>query len=100
GLGQGSEFTVRLPATAAEPAAGSRGRASSTPPPQGEGQRILVIDDNAATARGMARLLKLSGYDVDVVHEGRSAVEVAKRTRPDTVLLDIGLPGIDGYEVA
>jgi CheY-like chemotaxis protein len=58
------------------------------------------VDDNADSARGLARLLTLLGHDVRTAHDGREAVVVAKTYRPDVVLLDIGLPGMDGYEVA
>jgi PAS domain S-box-containing protein len=99
GAGKGSEFTVRLPAaerpsTAPQPAAGSPSE------PSGRTSRILVVDDNVDTASGMARLLKLRGHDVAVAHTGPEAIETAARHRPEFVLLDIGLPGMDGYEVA
>ena len=61
---------------------------------------MLVVDDNVDTARGLARLLKLLGHDVRVAHDGPTAIEVARAHRPEIVLLDIGLPGMDGYEVA
>ena len=62
--------------------------------------RILVVDDNVDTALGMVRLLKLLGNDVVAVHDGPAAIEAARSFRPDFVLLDIGLPGMDGYQVA
>jgi CheY-like chemotaxis protein len=62
--------------------------------------RILVVDDNVDTARGMAKLLSLLGHDVETAFDGPSAVEAARRFLPDVVLLDIGLPGMSGYEVA
>ncbi len=62
--------------------------------------RVLVVDDNHDTARGMARLLKIAGHEVQVAHDGWAAIEVARTFAPDAVLLDIGLPGLDGYEVA
>jgi len=64
------------------------------------GSRILVVEDNADTAESMARLLRLLGYEVQIAHDGPRAIEMALRQRPDFVLLDIGLPGMDGYEVA
>ena len=60
---------------------------------------MLVVDDNADTASGLSRLLKRLGHDVRVAHDGRSALEAARAHRPEVVLLDIGLPGMDGYEV-
>ena len=77
------------------------GRAPSRPPPPpATGARILVVDDNVDTARGTARLLQLAGHDVRVAHDGRQALEIAHGHRPRFILLDIGLPGMDGYEVA
>ena len=100
GKNRGSEFTIRLPA--ADPAQ----LATPTAAPTGAGSvvapslRILVVDDNQDTARGMARLLKLAGHEVQVAFDGWAALEVARDFAPDAVLLDIGLPGLDGYEVA
>jgi PAS domain S-box-containing protein len=99
GLGKGSEFTVRLPAverpvTAGPPADGSPWEPSS------RSSRILVVDDNVDTASGLARLLALLGHDVATAHTGPEAIAAAARHRPEFVLLDIGLPGMDGYEVA
>lgn len=62
--------------------------------------RVLVVDDSIDTVRGMEILLKHFGYDVETASDGLSAIEVARRQRPHFVLLDIGLPGIDGYETA
>ncbi len=98
GPGMGSTFTVRIPA--ATPAAQANGR-PATPVPAGRyGARILVVDDNADTARSLVRLLKLLGNEAEAAHEGPSALDVARVMRPEFVLLDIGLPGMDGYEVA
>ena len=65
-----------------------------------EGSRVLVVDDNVDTALGMQRLLKMMGQDVAIAHGGHEALEVARGHGPAFVLLDIGLPGMDGYEVA
>jgi CheY-like chemotaxis protein len=62
--------------------------------------RVLVVDDSVDTVRGMEILLKHFGYDVETAGDGLSAIDVARRQRPHFVLLDIGLPGIDGYETA
>jgi CheY-like chemotaxis protein len=62
--------------------------------------RILVVDDSIDTVRGMEILLKHFGYEVETASDGLSAIEIARRQRPHFVLLDIGLPGIDGYEIA
>lgn len=64
------------------------------------GKRILVVDDNVDAAESAAEILRLLGNKVSVVHDGPSAVLAVDAWRPDVVLLDIGLPGIDGYEVA
>lgn len=61
---------------------------------------ILIADDNQDLAISLSILLKLVGFDVEVVHDGRDAVTVAKTRRPDVLLLDIGLPGLNGYQVA
>jgi signal transduction histidine kinase/ActR/RegA family two-component response regulator len=99
GPGRGSEFTVRLPAQAG--AAPGGGAGTSVPDAdRSRGLSILVVDDNVPTALGMARLLKLSGHRVEVLHDGQAAVDAARRHCPEVVLLDIGLPGIDGYQVA
>jgi signal transduction histidine kinase len=98
GPGQGSEFIIRLPLGRArvEPKAKVPGGLH----PSGKGFRILVVDDNVDTARGMERLLKLLGNEAMAVHDGQAVVEAARTFRPDFVLLDIGLPGMDGYQVA
>ena len=62
--------------------------------------RVLVVDDNADAATSMAMLLRAAGHVTEAAHDGPAAVATAERFRPDVVLLDIGLPGMDGYEVA
>ncbi|MFO0951231.1 MAG: PAS domain S-box protein [Isosphaeraceae bacterium] len=98
GAGRGSIFTVRLPAAARQDGTPSK----AAPPVQTRrtGARILVVDDSVDTARGMSRLLKLLGNDVRMAHDGPSAIEAARGFEPEYILLDIGLPGMDGYEVA
>jgi CheY-like chemotaxis protein len=63
-------------------------------------RRILVVDDNRDSADSLAMLLKLSGHEVRVAHDGLKAVEAAATFQPDVILLDIGLPGLNGYEAA
>jgi PAS domain S-box-containing protein len=99
GAGKGSEFTVRLPALD-ESAAGTEGPTKTTTPIARGVSRVLVVDDNVDTVRGLAKLLKLLGHDVCVAHDGPAAIEAARSHRPEVVILDIGLPGMDGYEVA
>ncbi len=103
GVGKGSEFAIRLPLVAAPTRAEPRsGTSTSTPATGSETRkaRILVVDDNVDTARGMTRLLKRIGHDISTAYSGPEAIEVARQHRPEFVLLDIGLPGMTGYEVA
>jgi two-component system CheB/CheR fusion protein len=62
--------------------------------------RVLVVEDNLDTAESLSALLRLWGHEVRVVHDGLSAVDAAHEQHPEVVLLDIGLPGLDGYQVA
>ncbi len=99
GVGHGSEFIVTLPRIDA-PAANSElppkvSRRSSL-----EGMKILVVDDHQDTAISLARLLERAGAEVTTVHDGITALDRAATFRPDAVLLDLGLPGCDGFEVA
>lgn len=97
GLGQGTEFEVRLPIT-------NETRATSGPsviaPTPGTNRRILIVDDNHDSVASLASLLTLSGYAVHTAYDGLQATEAAETLRPDVVLLDIGLPKLNGYEVA
>lgn len=98
GPGRGSEFVVRLPLGVGDtsaPGAAGRGREL----PQMRALSVLVVDDNSDSAESLALLLSLSGHRTMVVQDGIAAVEAAERSRPDVVLLDLGLPRIDGFEV-
>ena len=99
GPGAGTTFTVRLPA-ATESFAFSVERKDSVNTGEGAERRLLIVDDNQDTANGLARLLIRRGYDVHLAHDGPQALELAHRLLPEFVLLDIGLPGMDGFEVA
>jgi signal transduction histidine kinase/CheY-like chemotaxis protein len=99
GPGRGSEFTVTLP-LAREPASASNGQALESSFLTGPRHRILIVDDNHESATTMATLLSLVGQEASVAHDGPAAIEAAMANRPDLVLLDIGLPGMDGYQVA
>jgi CheY-like chemotaxis protein len=97
GAGQGSEFTVRLPlheGAAADPDATDAAR------PGVRGRRILVVDDNRDAADTLAMLLKLEGAEVDVAYDGPTALDKIDHFRPRAVVLDLGMPGMSGYEVA
>jgi CheY-like chemotaxis protein/anti-sigma regulatory factor (Ser/Thr protein kinase) len=97
GPGKGTEFTVHLPALAA----GVREVVvpKPEPPVARRALRVLVVDDNTDTARGVSRFLKLHGHEVQTVFDGPTAIDLARMYRPEVILLDIGLPGMDGYEV-
>jgi signal transduction histidine kinase len=100
GLGRGSEFVVRLPAVVeavpspTAPNSAEKGSQSTQP------LRVLVVDDNADTADTLATLLELEGHQVKLAHDGPTALAAAATFRPDAVVLDLGLPGMDGFEVA
>jgi two-component system CheB/CheR fusion protein len=100
GLGKGAEFAVVLPALADETVA------LGAPPPQperashGGGLQVLVVEDNPDAAESMMMLLEVFGHGVRVAPDGESALEMASGEAPDLMLVDVGLPGIDGYEVA
>jgi CheY-like chemotaxis protein len=99
GVGQGSEFTVRLPTIEDAPmdhaTAGVSDDVSA-----GRGRRVLIVDDNRDTAKSMEALLRLSGHIVQSAHDGGEAIAAAAAFQPEVILLDIGLPVMDGYEVA
>ncbi len=102
GLGQGSEFVIRLPAVASTEAAGElAGRAEATTHVAGASKRrVLVVDDNVDAAESIAMILQLAGYDVRCIYDGPSVLQTATAYRPDVVVLDIGLAGMSGYDVA
>ncbi len=98
GLGQGSEFSVRLPLAdgISLAAAGESASASGTQAPRS----ILVVDDNHDAADSLCLLLRCLGNNVQVVHDGPAALTALETHHPSLVLLDLGMPGMDGYEVA
>jgi CheY-like chemotaxis protein len=104
GLGKGSQFEIRLPAV--EPEAEKQKQKQhqtapeAQPPTMAESRRVLVVDDNRDAADSLAMLLKLSGVDVHVAYDGSSALDSMRICRPSVVFLDLGMPGLDGYEVA
>jgi CheY-like chemotaxis protein/two-component sensor histidine kinase len=96
GAGQGSEFVVRLPI-----AADAAARPSSTALAQepSHARRILVVDDNRDAATSLATLLQIAGHETFTAHDGLAAIGAIEKLQPDAVLLDIGLPRVNGYEV-
>ncbi|GAC1469822.1 MAG: hypothetical protein NVSMB9_14140 [Isosphaeraceae bacterium] len=99
GEGRGSLFVLRLPAVsppASEPVKVPATRARGVT----IGRRVLVVDDNIDTVKGMAKLLKILGHEVWTAQSGPEAITVAKEQCPEVILLDLGLPVMDGYEVA
>jgi len=104
GRGKGSQFTVRLPiaSPARVPEAPAAGRTAheDDEPAHGRGRRILIVDDNEDAARSMARVLSLQGDEVLAVHDGAEAIDVAETFQPQVILMDVGMPGMNGYEVS
>jgi PAS domain S-box-containing protein len=95
GLGKGSTFEIRLPSIDKEEGIVVAGAQTKAPP-----RRLLIVDDNADSADSLALLLQLDGHEACVAYDGTSALGSAADFKPDFVLLDIGLPDMDGYEVA
>ena len=98
GVGFGSEFIVRLPLTHAD-------RQSSQPAseqhgPRSSSRRVLIADDNRDAAESLAVLLRMDGHEVTLAYDGPQALAVLAHARPEVALLDIGMPGLNGYEVA
>ncbi|QJW95098.1 hybrid sensor histidine kinase/response regulator [Frigoriglobus tundricola] len=101
GVGRGSEFTVTLPVpdvqgTDERPSGAERIEPRADPGPL----RVVVIDDNVDGAESLADLIGLLGHEVRIAHDGAAGIGLVRDFEPDIVLLDIGLPGMDGYEVA
>lgn len=97
GINQGSEFEVRLPLAADVP---DQLLSEPVPVAPAQSRRILVVDDNRDAATSLAKLLQLGDHVTHIAHDGREAVQAAQSFRPDVVLLDIGLPELNGFEVA
>lgn len=99
GLGRGSEFVVRLPAMPRSGETQAAGRVGQ-PPAQTPQKRVLVVDDNTDSTSSLSMLLQLMGHQVEVAHDGPAALAAAAAQLPEIMFLDIGLPGMSGYEVA
>ena len=98
GVGQGSAFTVRLPLSDAVAGQGAGEPPKSAEPPVP--LRILVVEDNHDTAETEALLLRAYGHEVQIAYDGPAAIDMARSFQPHAMLVDIGLPGMNGYEVA
>ncbi len=97
GKNRGSNFTVCFPpATIAIPSNGLKAVVPQSMPRR----RVLIVDDNIDTAHGLARLLTRAGHEIALAHDGDQALVLASEQSPESVILDIGLPGMDGFEVA
>lgn len=98
GSGQGSAFTVRLPLAADVAPMAAPGQ-EDVQPMAPQSMKVLVVDDNVEVAQTIGWMLEAIGHDYRIVHDGRKALEAAREFGPDAVLLDIGLPWMDGYAV-
>jgi signal transduction histidine kinase/CheY-like chemotaxis protein len=99
GLGHGSTFTLRLPLSNSPELAGETTVRAPHACPQ-ENYKVLVVDDNRDTATPCATFLRMCGHDVHTAFDGLSALEMARSLKPQAIFLDIGLPGMNGYDVA
>jgi PAS domain S-box-containing protein len=101
GAGQGSEIVVRLPLTRAAQAAQHASSAPATAPHDaGSALRLLLVDDSVDAATLLSMVLEADGFDVKIAHEAQSALEIAAGFKPEVILLDLGLPGMDGLQLA
>lgn len=101
GIGLGSEFVVHLPrAQSQAPALNAADAEPESAPVPGQRPQVLVVDDNEDAGDSLADYLECSGYSVQVARDGASALLLVGGARPDVALLDIGLPGMSGYELA
>jgi CheY-like chemotaxis protein len=99
GPGLGSEFSVRLPVVVGPGQVSAEAR-HALPPKDGARRRILVVDDNRDGVESLAELLRTTGSEVEVAFDGEAAIQAASKFQPDIVLLDIGMPIVDGYMAA
>jgi PAS domain S-box-containing protein len=100
GMNQGSEFLVQLPGGLAESVQPMSAEPVAHEPPPARALRVLLVDDNRDAADTFATLLELGGHEVRTAYSGRIALELAENFRPHVAVLDIGLPDLDGYQVA
>ena len=100
GAGKGSEFIIKLPVEAAKPAAAPEQPKRSANGRASVARRVLVVDDNVDAAAMLAALIRQLGHEVEIVHDGSAALRAVEGYRPEVILLDIGMPGMNGFEVA
>jgi len=101
GLGHGTQFIVRLPVVAAPSASTSSAHtAPSVSAADGHARRVLIVDDSEDTGESVAMLARSWGHEVAIAHDGPAALTLAQAFRPERALVDIGLPGMDGFELA
>jgi CheY-like chemotaxis protein len=100
GPGRGSEFTIQIPCHVEPALPPEPPKKAKLPPRKPSSRRILLVDDNVDAAKTLAMLLRYQGQQVTIVHDGVAALEAVAHNKPDLILLDIGLPRMDGYEVA
>src|SRR5262249_12686136 len=98
GPGLGSEFVVRLPVLADAPAPQASSAQRQGGPNATVARRTLVVDDSRDNADSLAMLLRLTGYEAQTAYDGLQAVEAAERMRPDVVLMDLGMPRLNGFD--
>jgi signal transduction histidine kinase len=99
GSGQGSVFTVRIPYAAVDPETQPEAEQPAARPAPTQPLKVLVVDDNVDVAQTVGWMLEEIGHQYHLVHDGRQALQAAREFRPDAILLDIGLPVMDGYAV-
>jgi CheY-like chemotaxis protein len=99
GAGQGSQFTIKLPLAPAQKAPAIERREPALPP-AAKRCRVLVVDDNIDSVESLAMLLRMMGHEVETASDGASGLEKAAAFKPDVAILDIGLPKVNGYELA
>jgi two-component system CheB/CheR fusion protein len=100
GLNQGSEFIVRVPLLTDEPSPSTGGGLNEHADTSCSKLRVLIVDDDRDVSESTAEVLRLAGFEVSTSHNSRTALQAVPSFRPNVVLLDIGMPEMDGYEVA
>jgi CheY-like chemotaxis protein len=99
GPGRGSEFVIRLPVARHKARVEPTIQPAADPDPVLPRRRVLIVDDDNDSAASLAMLLQVSGQETHTAHDGLEALKAAERLQPDVILLDVGLPKLNGYEV-